>query len=97
MRAAHREAERILKATVKPPERPDTFTGKMDDVLLHPVWGLLILATILFLMFQAVFSWATPIMDLIEAAFTLPWRLGRRGAARRRRPPSCCAASSSTA
>jgi len=70
LRAAHREAERIMKATVKAPERPDTFTGKMDGVLLHPVAGILILMTILFLMFQAVFSWATPVMDLIEAAFT---------------------------
>jgi ferrous iron transport protein B len=58
-----------LKLTVKPPERPDTWTGKLDGVLLHPLWGILILVAILFLMFQAVFSWATPAMDLISAAF----------------------------
>ena len=69
LRAAHREAERILKAAVRPPERPDTFTGKMDGVLLHPIAGLAILLLILFLMFQAVFSWATPLMDGIEATF----------------------------
>ncbi len=60
IRDAHREAERILKLTVRPPARPDTWTGKLDNVLLHPVWGVLILLAILFLMFQAVFSWATP-------------------------------------
>jgi ferrous iron transport protein B len=36
-------------------------------VLLHPVGGLLILITLLFVMFQAVFTWATPLMDGIEA------------------------------
>ncbi|MDB5420630.1 MAG: ferrous iron transporter, partial [Brevundimonas sp.] len=71
IRAAHREAERIMKACVKPPERPDTLTGKIDSVLLHPVGGLVILMTLLFVMFQAVFSWATPAMDAIEAGFGL--------------------------
>lgn len=71
IRAAHREAERIMKAYVKPPKRPDTFTGKLDSVLLHPVAGLAILLGILFVMFQAVFTWATPAMDGIEAGFGL--------------------------
>ena len=68
LRAAAREAERIMKACVRPPERPDTFTGRIDSVLLHPVGGLLILFALLFVMFQAVFSWAAPVMDGIEAA-----------------------------
>jgi ferrous iron transport protein B len=69
IRALHREAERILKACVRPPKRPDTWTGRLDDVLLHPVWGILILLGILFLMFQAVFTGAQPIMDAITAGF----------------------------
>jgi ferrous iron transport protein B len=69
IRQAHREAQRILKACVRPPERPDTITGKIDAVLLHPVAGLVILLGLLFLMFQAVFTWATPAQDLINAAF----------------------------
>ena len=69
LRAAHRRAEQIMKACVRPPERPDTWTGRIDGVLLHPVAGILILLTLLFVMFQAVFTWATPAMDLIEAAF----------------------------
>ena len=67
LRAAHREAERIMKACVRPPERPDTLTGRIDAVLLHPVGGLLILLVLLFVMFQAVFAWAAPLMDGIEA------------------------------
>jgi ferrous iron transport protein B len=36
---------------------------------MHPVLGIVVLLGVLFLMFQAVFSWATPLMDLIDAAF----------------------------
>ncbi len=70
LREAHRNAERILKTYVKPPLRPDTFTGKLDGILLNPLAGTVILFAILFLMFQAVFTWATPAMDLIDASFT---------------------------
>ena len=69
IRAAHAEAQRIMKAHVRPAERPDTWTSRIDDVLLHPVGGLLILSAILFVMFQAVFAWASPAMDGIEAGF----------------------------
>jgi ferrous iron transport protein B len=40
-------------------------------VLLHPVAGLAILLALLFVMFQAVFAWARPLMDLISAGFDL--------------------------
>ena len=69
IRHAHREAQRILKAYVRPPERPDTLTGRIDAVLLHPVGGLVILLALLFLMFQGVFTWAGPAQDLIETGF----------------------------
>jgi ferrous iron transport protein B len=69
IRALHREAERILKACVRPPKRPDTWTGRLDNILLHPVAGILILLAVLFLMFQAVFTGAQPVMDLITAGF----------------------------
>jgi ferrous iron transport protein B len=71
IRAAHKRAEFIMKACVRPPERPDTLTGRIDGVLLHPVGGLLILLALLFVMFQAVFSWAGPLMDGIEAGMGL--------------------------
>jgi ferrous iron transport protein B len=71
LRHAAREAERIMKTCVRPPERPDTLTGRIDSVLLHPVGGLVILMALLFVMFQAVFSWATPLMDGVEAGLGL--------------------------
>jgi len=71
IRAAHRRAEQIMRDCVRPPERPDTLTGKIDAVLLNPVAGLVILLAILFVMFQAVFTWATPLMDAMDAGFAL--------------------------
>ena len=69
VREAHRTAERILKECVTRPEDSDEWTARLDRVLLHPVWGIAILLGVLFLMFQAVFSWATPLMDLISLGF----------------------------
>src|SRR6476469_3704088 len=71
LRASQREADRVIKAAVGLPSRPDTITGRVDAVLLHPVAGLLILLALLFVMFQAVFAWAKPLMDLIAAGFDL--------------------------
>jgi ferrous iron transport protein B len=68
LRSAQREADRIIRAAITQPA-PDTLTGKLDAVLLHPVAGLIILLAILFVMFQAVFAWAKPLMDLISAGF----------------------------
>src|SRR5262252_7349530 len=69
LRAAQREADRIIAAAVAMPERPDTLTARLDAVLLHPAAGLAILLALLFVMFQAVFSWARPVMDLMQAGF----------------------------
>jgi ferrous iron transport protein B len=69
LRALQREADRIISATVTPPSKPDTATTRIDSVVLHPVAGLLILLTVLFVMFQAVFSWAQPAMDLLSGGF----------------------------
>jgi ferrous iron transport protein B len=69
LRANQREADRIIKAAVGEAKRPDTITARVDAVLLHPVAGLLILLCLLFVMFQAVFAWARPLMDMISAGF----------------------------
>jgi len=41
-------------------------TRILDKVLLHPILGMIVLASLLFTMFQAVFAWAETPMDLIE-------------------------------
>ena len=47
---------------------PHTTSDRIDNVVLHPVVGPLLLAVLLFLIFQAVFSWAELPMSLIEGA-----------------------------
>ncbi|MBN9005632.1 MAG: ferrous iron transporter B [Rhizobiales bacterium] len=69
LRAAQREADRVIRAAVSEPAKPDTWTTRVDAVLLHPVWGMIALLALLFVMFQAVFAWAQPVMDLITAGF----------------------------
>lgn len=50
--------------------RPDTFSEKLDHLVLHPVWGIVILFTLLILIFQVLFTWAAPLQDLIETLFS---------------------------
>src|SRR6195256_278073 len=69
LRATQREADRIIAATISLPSRPDTWTARIDAVVLQPVAGLAILALILFVMFQAVFAWAQPLMELLSSGF----------------------------
>lgn len=70
VKADQRQADRIIAAAVGKPRTPDTFTSRLDSVLLHPVAGMILLLVILFVMFQAVFAWAEPLMELIEGGFT---------------------------
>lgn len=44
-------------------------TRKIDRILIHPIWGYLIFLFILFMMFQAIFSWSNLPMDWIENGF----------------------------
>lgn len=46
---------------------PHTASDRIDRFVLHPVMGPALLMVVLFLMFQAVFSWASAPMDLIES------------------------------
>ncbi|MCA8832211.1 ferrous iron transport protein B [Hymenobacter sp. BT728] len=47
-------------------EQNEPYSNRLDRVLTHKVWGYLIFFGVLFLMFQAVFAWASYPMDLID-------------------------------
>lgn len=64
------EVARILAATVREAPQGESTTDRIDRIVLHPVAGPLILAVVLFLVFQAVFSWAEAPMQWIEAGVT---------------------------
>ena len=63
----HTEVRRILAAAVQMPGRTSRIDDALDRWLLHPVWGLVTFFALMFLVFQAVYAWATPLMDLIDA------------------------------
>lgn len=61
-----REVRRILAAAAPAGGRNQRVQNRLDALVMHPVWGLVVLALLLFLMFQAVFSWANLPMDAIK-------------------------------
>jgi ferrous iron transport protein B len=69
VRDAHHAADSMVVRFVSMPSEDRDWTGRIDAVLLHPVAGIAILLAVLFLMFQAVFSWAGVPMDLISEGF----------------------------
>ena len=63
----HAETRRLLALAVSMPQRTAAIDDVLDRWLLHPLFGLLALGVVMFLIFQAVYAWATPMMDVIEA------------------------------
>ncbi|CAA0115692.1 ferrous iron transporter B [Zhongshania aliphaticivorans] len=56
----------ILDRCVTHTRQHRNLDDQLDSLLLHPVLGMLVLAGVLFFMFQAVFAWAAPLMDGIS-------------------------------
>ena len=67
---AHDQAEvrRILGAVGGDRLDGVTFSDRVDAVVLHPIAGPILLALILFFVFQAVFAWAQVPLDALKAA-----------------------------
>ncbi len=67
VRATHAEAARILRTIGYRVPLRSRAVVLFDQVLMHPVGGMLILAMLLFFIFQAVFAWASAPMEWIDA------------------------------
>ena len=65
----HQQVEKILRDVVNYVDHEDKRSDFLDKIFLHPVLGLLSLAVMMFVIFQAVFAWAAPFMDGIEGFF----------------------------
>ena len=61
--------EKIMQEHVVQPVDLPRWQERLDSVVMHPVLGLVVLFTILMVVFQAVFAWASPVVDLIDAGF----------------------------
>jgi len=62
----HVQVRELIAEAVSMPRRTAEIDDAIDRIVLHPALGLVLLAAIMFLIFQAVFSWAEPLMEAIE-------------------------------
>lgn len=69
IRALQQRARSATTRAVSRVAQAETLTHRIDKFVLHPVLGLAILLGILFVMFQAVYTWSGPAMDLIDSGF----------------------------
>jgi len=67
--ALRREARRIAARAIVAETPSRRLTARIDRVVLHPVVGPLILLALLFVIFQAVFSWSEAPIAMIEDGF----------------------------
>ncbi|WP_158885532.1 ferrous iron transporter B [Rhodanobacter sp. L36] len=65
----HAQVRDILGATVSMPRQTAAMDDALDRWALHPVFGLAILAVVMFLVFQAVYSIGKPMTDAIGDGF----------------------------
>jgi ferrous iron transport protein B len=64
-----RRARSIALAATTEEHGARLWSHRIDAIVLHPVMGPLLLAILLFVVFQAVFAWAQAPMDAITAGF----------------------------
>jgi ferrous iron transport protein B len=61
----------IVSASVQKPEVPlVTFSDRLDKILTHKVFGIGAFALLMLVVFQAIYTWAAPFMDLIDHSFS---------------------------
>lgn len=65
--AAYGRVEQLIDLCVSGSSQTPKWQDKLDSIVMHPLLGLGILALTLLMMFQAVFAWAAPVMDGIDA------------------------------
>jgi ferrous iron transport protein B len=61
----------IIESTCDESSITEGWGDRIDRVVMHPILGLALLTIVLFLMFQAVFTWAQIPMDFIKNGMTL--------------------------
>lgn len=70
--------DRLLAVVQRLPENAGpSWTHRIDSVLTHRLWGTVVFAAVMFIVFQALFSWAEPAIALIEAAVAATQRAAR--------------------
>jgi ferrous iron transport protein B len=70
-RERYRLIQQVLQDAISTPDNQEqlTFSERIDQMVTHRVFGYLIFFGILFLIFQAIFAWASVPMDFIDYLF----------------------------
>lgn len=66
----YQQVEQLLSQSVTCELELPQWHQRLDNIVMHPVMGIGLLLVILLLVFQAVYSWAEPVMTIIEDSFT---------------------------
>ena len=67
--AIYQRIESLIKDYVEQPDQLPAWQDRLDSLVMHPALGLVVLFSILLVVFQAVFAWASPLVDAIDAGF----------------------------
>jgi ferrous iron transport protein B len=63
-------ADSILANVIEQRPTRHALTERIDQIVLHPLWGSLLFVVVMLTFFQLIFTWASPAMDLIDGAIT---------------------------
>lgn len=61
-------ADSIAATVIETSPARHPLTERVDQIVLHPVWGSLLFLVVMVIFFQLIFSWASPAMDAIDSA-----------------------------
>lgn len=64
----YRRLESILDGVLETAGPVARTRDSIDALLLHRFWGMLIFLAVMYVVFQSLYSWAGPLMDLIDSA-----------------------------
>lgn len=67
-RERYAQIDAVVAKAVRRQPRGRSRTQRIDDVLLHPIWGVALFLLAVTILFQAVFAWAGPLMDGVDTA-----------------------------
>lgn len=57
----------LSRSVTRTPRGARSMSDRLDAVALHPVWGWVLFFGLMAIVFQAIFTWAAPLQDGIEA------------------------------
>ncbi|HKO22235.1 MAG TPA: ferrous iron transporter B, partial [Candidatus Eisenbacteria bacterium] len=73
----YKEVESIVRQVVRRRPTEKVVRGRLDAVLTHRIFGPLLFVILMATVFQSIYAWATPAMDLLDAGVRALGGLGR--------------------